>query len=148
VTASMCQLNQAASLAAQEVGVHGITDITGFGFLGHAGEMARASAVGMNIEAAAVPFFPEAKDYAARGLIPAGTYRNREFCQSWVDFEPELSAFYADIFFDPQTSGGLLISVPGNKAEVLLKALKEKGVKTVAIVGEVIAEPTGKILVR
>jgi len=148
VTASMRRLNEAASLAAREVGVHGITDITGFGLLGHAGEMARASGVSMQIEAAAVPFFPEAKEYAARGLIPGGTYRNRQFCQAWVDFDPELSSFYADIFFDPQTSGGLLISVLGSKVEVLLKALKEKGVETVAIVGEVTAEPAGKILVR
>lgn len=148
VTTSMCRLNKAASLAAQEVGVHSITDITGFGLLGHAGEMVRASGVSIHIEAAAVPFFAEAKEYAAMGLMPGGTYRNRQFCQPWVDFNPQVASFYADIFFDPQTSGGLLISVPGDKVKILLAKMKERGVETAAVIGEVTAEPKGKIVVR
>lgn len=110
--------------------------------------MARASGVGMRIEAAAVPFFAQAKDYAAMGLVPGGTYRNRQFCESWVNFDPALPSFYGDILFDPQTSGGLLISVSGARAEALVASLQDKGVETVAIVGEVTSEPAGSIMVR
>ncbi len=148
VTASMVTLNKAASLAMREVGVHACTDITGFGLLGHTGEMARASEVGIIIEAARVPFFPEAQEYAGMGLVPGGAHRNKEFCRQWVDVNPSITPVMIDILYDPQTSGGLLISVAAEKAEKLLDSLLEKGVRTAALIGEVIAEPRGEIFAR
>jgi selenide,water dikinase len=82
------------------------------------------------------------------GLIPAGAYRNREFFQPTVHFDPSVDRIVQDIFFDPQTSGGLLICVDKNEVDGLLEALKEKGVQDSAIIGEVISEPIEKIFVN
>jgi selenide,water dikinase len=82
------------------------------------------------------------------GLVPAGAYRNREFREKTVDFGASVERNVQDVLFDPQTSGGLLISVDATHAQDLLRALKEKGVQDAAMVGEVIAEPKEKILVE
>jgi selenide,water dikinase len=147
VTVSMTMLNKAASLAMQEVGVHGVTDITGFGLLGHAGEMARASEVGIVIESSRVPFFAEAQEYAGMGLVPGGARRNQDFCQQWTDLDSGISPVIVDILFDPQTSGGLLISLPERKAKELLKRLTDFGVKNAVVVGKVIGGEGGRIAV-
>ena len=148
VTASMSTLNKAAALAMQEVGVNGCTDITGFGLLGHVGELARASEVGIVIEAANVPFFPEAQEYGGMGLVPGGAHRNKDFCQEWVDIGQDISPVMIDIFNDPQTSGGLLISLAKDKADQMLEILHDAGVGSAAIIGGVVADSKGKIVVR
>jgi selenide,water dikinase len=147
VTASMTMLNKAAAEAMKEVGVNGCTDITGFGLLGHAGEMARASGVGMVIEAAKVPFFIEAQQYGGIGLVPGGAHRNKEFCREWVDIGKDVSPVMVDILYDPQTSGGLLISVESAKADKLLICLKGKGVESAVAVGDVTSDSKGRIVV-
>ena len=148
VIKSMATLNRKASELMQEIGVNACTDVTGFGLLGHASEMIEGTDVGMFIHSAAVPFFPETKELAQKGMIPGGLHRNREFRLNMVEIAQEVPDYLADILFDPQTSGGLLISVSEQKASVLLERMHKEGIKEAAIIGEVIAEPKGKIIVK
>ncbi len=148
VTQAMATLNKDAAEVMQDYPVHACTDITGFGFLGHLAEMVTGSNCGVRVKADSVPVYSEALEYAAMGLVPAGAYRNREFRLFMVDFAPTVSRIFQDVLFDPQTSGGLLICVAPEKAQDLLKALKEKGVEDAAMVGEVIAEPKERIAVE
>ncbi len=148
VTQAMATLNKAAAEVMEDYPVHACTDITGFGFLGHLAEMVSGSGHGVRIKADSVPVYPEALEYAAMGLVPAGAYRNRDFRLFMVDFAPTVNRILQDVLFDPQTSGGLLICVAPEKAEDLLKALKAKGIQDAAMVGEVISEPKDKILVE
>ena len=148
VTQTMATLNRNAAEVMQDYPVHACTDFTGFGFLGHLAEMVLGSGYGVRIQSGAVPVFSETLLYASMGLVPAGAYRNREFREKMVDFAPSVERNIQDVLFDPQTSGGLLISVDGTRAEDLLHALKAKGIHDAAIVGEVISEPRDKILVK
>jgi selenide,water dikinase len=145
ITESMTTLNHVACEVMVKVGVNACTDITGFGLLGHAMEMAIASDVGIAIKSQSVPIFPEAEEYATMGLVPGGTARNREFCSCRVEISGDISNEKMDILYDAQTSGGLLISVEGEKAQRLLEQLHAKGVQPAAIIGEVIEEPKGRI---
>ena len=148
VTLAMTSLNRDAALTMDDFPVHACTDITGFGFLGHLAEMVVDSGHGVRIEAAQVPMYPEALEWAAMGLIPAGAYNNRNFRGSFVDFSPEVPQRVQDLLFDPQTSGGLLIAVEAGEAERLVAALKTKGIECAAIVGEVVAGPVDRIVVE
>jgi len=148
VTRSMVALNRKAAELMQEAGVNACTDVTGFGLLGHAAEMVEGTGVGMIIQSASVPFFPEAREYAAEGLAPGGLSRNRDFRKDMVEIASGVPDYLMDILFDPQTSGGLLISVPGNKAAGLLKRMHQEGIKEADIIGEIVAEPKGRIIVR
>jgi len=120
-------LNKAASEAMLAVGVNACTDITGFGLLGHALEMAVASGVGFEITADALHVYPQTLEMAALGLIPAGSYRNREHYLPQVVNRERLAPELVDILADPQTSGGLLIAVATDKTEALLAKLAETG---------------------
>ncbi len=142
---SMVALNRTASEWMREFGAHACTDITGFGFIGHALEMAAASQVGMVVQSKAVPVLPEAMEYAKLGLIPGGAYSNRDFFSCRVDVHPGVLALLVDLFYDPQTSGGLLISLPSGEAEELVATLKKEKNVDSCIVGEVVKEPLGKI---
>jgi len=142
---SMTALNRKASEKMQALGAHACTDITGFGLIGHGLEMANASHVGLRIWANKVPVFLEAMEYARIGLIPAGAYSNRQFFSCRVDIHSSVSAVLGDLFYDPQTSGGLLISLPLREAEQLVGALREGGDHVAAIVGEVVKEPKGRM---
>jgi len=148
VKESMVTLNRKASELMLTVEVHACTDVTGFGFLGHACEMIEGSEVGMIIDSSEMPFFTEAREYAEMGLLPGGLHRNREFRRCMVEIGPEVPLFMQDILFDPQTSGGLLISVPGDQVVSLLSRMHGEGIKDAAIVGEVVAEPKGRIFVK
>ncbi len=147
IVKSMTTLNQKAAELMQEVGVNAGTDVTGFGLLGHASEMIDQSDVGMVIHSTAVPFFAEARKFAELGMIPGGLHRNRDFRADTVTVEKTVPDYLADILFDPQTSGGLLISVSSEKAVGLLARMHQEGVQEAAIIGEVVAEPKGKIVV-
>ncbi|HUT67232.1 MAG TPA: AIR synthase-related protein, partial [Dehalococcoidales bacterium] len=147
IVKSMTTLNRKASEIMLEVGVNACTDITGFGLLGHVSEMIEGTDVGMVIDSAAVPFFPEAKELAGMGMIPGGLHRNRDFRKGMVDIAKSVPQYLEDILFDPQTSGGLLIAVPERKAPELLERLHQEGVSEAAIIGEVAAEPRGRIRV-
>ena len=145
---SMTTLNKKASELMLTVDVHACTDITGFGLLGHACEMIEGTDVGMVIYADKVAYFPEAKEYAETGMVPGGTTRNREYRTGMVKIDKNVSKIMVDILFDPQTSGGLLMSVPAADAEPLLKKLRRAGIKSASIIGEVMAKPRGRIVVR
>ena len=144
----MITLNKKAAELMMEMEVHACTDITGFGLLGHACEMIEGEDVGMLIYSSAVPVLPGTEEFAAMGLIPGGTIRNRDFRLPMIERAAEISNERLLILFDAQTSGGLLISVPEQKASVLLKRLHQEGVNGAAIIGEVLEQPKGKIMIR
>lgn len=123
----MTTLNRAASLSMQQIGVSACTDITGFGLLGHALEMAEASGVTLELSAHHLPAYPGALEMAQMGLVPVGSYRNREFYQHKVENWAEISILTIDLIADPQTSGGLLIAVPAEKVDALAAALHNVG---------------------
>ena len=114
-TQSMLKLNREACEAMLAFDVHGCTDVTGFGLIGHAREMALASKVTIEIDPRAVQFLPGAVDYAREGAIPGGLKNNREFASSCV----EGSSDFEDLLYDPQTSGGLLIALADRDAALL-----------------------------
>lgn len=127
--ASMLRLNKVAAEVAQQVEVHGVTDITGFGLLGHAAELARNSDVGLRIDAGALPLLPGALRYAAAGMLSGGLERNRAFLQEagFVRVAATVDADRNELLFDPQTSGGLLIALPRAAATDLERRYAEAG---------------------
>ena len=148
VTRLMATLNKDAAEIMEDYPVHACTDITGFGFLGHLGEMLVDSGAGIRIQANRVPILPQTLNYAGMGLVPAGAYKNREFFERHVDIAIGMDILIQDILFDPQTSGGLLICVEDHRANDLLQALKQKGIHDAAIVGQVVPEPKERIVVE
>lgn len=145
LTQTMATLNRAASEVMMDIGVNACTDITGFGLIGHALEMARASKVTIKIFKDKVPLLPKVYDFASIGIVPAGGKRNVKYCSKSVD-TGDTDAILLDILSDPQTSGGLLISVPPDKADELVSKLKSHGVQTAVVIGEVIEKSHGKIV--
>ena len=146
-TASMCQLNKYAAEAMAAVNVHGCTDITGFGLIGHAREIARESGKALAIQLSKLPLLPEALAYAGMGLVPGGAHSNRSFYEANVVYEAEPSPELRDLLFDPQTSGGLLITVAESDLDRLLAELNSRGI-TGHVIGEVLDGPAGLIFVR
>ena len=147
-TECMATLNRKASELMLKTGVNACTDITGFGLLGHACEMIDGTDTGMVLESTAIPYIPQAKDYAIKGLLPGGLHRNRQYRGHMVEFADDIPEYISDILFDPQTSGGLLIALAANKAEGLLAEMHAEGIPDAAIIGEITGEPAGKIVVR
>jgi selenide,water dikinase len=147
-TKSMTTLNSKASELMQEVGVHACTDVTGFGLLGHACQVAENSQVAIKLSYSLVPYFPEVIEFAQQGLCPAGLYRNREFYSDRVKFAAELPEYMRLVLFDAQTSGGLLISLAPEKAQLLLEKLHEAALKDATIIGEIVSEPKRMIIVE
>lgn len=134
----MCTLNKYAKEAIDRAGgVNSLTDITGFGLLGHALEMATASSVTIKINYRDIPIVSHALEYARMGLVPAGAYTNRNYIGDQAYINEEVPVEIEDILFDPQTSGGLLISIPKDKAKLLLEELKSTPTKF-AVIGEVL----------
>jgi len=148
ITELMATLNRGAAEAMMEVGAHSATDVTGFGLIGHALEMAKASRVGMRLYAKDVPLIHEAFTFASMGMVPEGSHRNRKFCSSHVDISSGVEPILIDLLSDAQTSGGLLIAVPGEKADIMIQKLLEKNTPAAKIVGEVISAPAGVIQIR
>ncbi len=144
---SMCALNRETSEVAMQFPIHAATDITGFGLLGHAREMAVASSVSLVLDHSAVEFLPEAKDYSRQGYIPGGLKRNNEFLAGCVEFADGIPEEVRNLLFDPQTSGGLLLAMEAREASDLLKALAECGVPAREI-GEVLAKTKPLIEIR
>jgi selenide,water dikinase len=120
---SRLKLNRAASTAARTVVPDACTDVTGFGLLGHAFEVADKSRVALRIHASSVPLLPGARHYAAHGQQPGGLTRNRAYyTDQGVAIDPAISEDLAALLYDPQTSGGLLIAVPAAGTAALLAA--------------------------
>ena len=133
---SMSTLNRVAAEFAHNFTVHACTDVTGFSLMGHSVEMASASDVTIHIKAYDIPLFDDVIEAAQMGLVPAASYGNRKAIID-VQVDEALDPVWTDILFDPQTSGGLLFSVPANEGEQLVEALHEAGIDCAAIVGAV-----------
>ncbi len=142
----MTTLNADAAEAMQEVGVDACTDITGFGLLGHALEMAHASRVAFELCASRIPLIGGARDLASMGMIPAGSFANRRFCESAVTVAEGVDPLLVDLFADAQTSGGLLIAVAAERAPFLHEALERRRVPHHEI-GRVSAQGAARIAV-
>lgn len=133
----MASLNQKGKRVVEKYNVSACTDITGFGLLGHCVEMASASEVTFEINVRDVAYFADAIDYAKMGLIPAGAYKNRGYSIGKVDVG-SVEEHYLDLLYDPQTSGGLLISVAPDDLSAMLKDFQNAGMDTeVSIIGKV-----------
>ena len=132
----MATLNKAARDVMVTYPVHSCTDVTGFSLLGHGFEMAQGSGCTLHISVDAVPYHPEALEFASMGLVPAGAYRNRKFAGAGVKLCRDVSLAMQDILYDPQTSGGLLFALPETEAMDCLRQLRDK-VPQAAIVGYV-----------
>jgi selenide,water dikinase len=139
-------LNRAACEAMLAVGVHACTDITGFSLLGHALELAEASGVLVEIDADALPVYPQVREMAAMGLIPAGSYNNRDYYLPRVLGGGSLPPELLDLLADPQTSGGLLMAVASERLEALLFGLSERGANG-WVIGRVVEGPAGRLRV-
>ena len=124
---SMSCLNKLAMEVLREVEVHSCTDVTGFGLTGHALETARASGKSLVIQTDKLEVLPDALFYASMGLVPEGTYRNKAFNKKDVRLEEQVDEAMEDLVFDPQTSGGLLVSLKREDAENVLVRLAEAG---------------------
>jgi selenide, water dikinase len=124
-----------------EAGAHAATDVTGFALLGHAWEMARASGVTLEIDAASVPLIPGALELAAAGLLTSGDKSNRAYVGEDVALSGEVPKELASLLFDPQTAGGLLISVAQERAAPLLSALRARYADA-ALIGRVVERGT------
>jgi selenide,water dikinase len=147
VTELMAGLNRTAAEVMAAFDVHACTDVTGFGLLGHLAEMVSGSGQGVRVFSRNVPVLPEALEYASMGLIPAGAYKNREFREAMIEFEAGVDRSLRDVLFDPQTSGGLLISVRGAQVDGLVESLRSAGVGASAGIGDVLPGPQEKIWV-
>ena len=148
VTRLMARLNRKPAEIMSRYEVHACTDITGFGLLGHLAEMVTGSGQSIRLLGDAIPMIPEAREYGQMGFVPAGAYRNREFREGMVEFGRSVDRLTQDILFDPQTSGGLLISVSRDVSESLVRELKSDGVPEAVIIGEVMSTPEEKIFVQ
>lgn len=124
---SMSCLNKLAMEVLREVEVHSCTDVTGFGLAGHALETARASGVSLVIETGRLEVLPDALFYASMGLVPEGTYRNKAYNKKDVWLDEKVEEALEDLVFDPQTSGGLLVSLGREDAEAVLVKLEKAG---------------------
>jgi len=130
-------LNRQAAETLARFSVHAATDITGFGFAGHALEMAQGSGVRLAIDAEAVPVMAEALDMYRQGVSTGVNGENRSLTADYTRYDVELEVWQREIFVDPQTSGGLLAAVPEAEAATALEALQEEGVAPATIVGRV-----------
>jgi selenide,water dikinase len=150
VTEIMATLNRGAMEAMVAAGAHAATDITGFGLLGHLWELARASGVGLDLSAAAVPVLPETYGMLAAGALPGGSKANRQYLESEgaVAFDPEVDEASRAIMTDANTSGGLVISIPNEQCAGLLALLEAKGTPARAVIGRVSADRPGLIRVH
>ena len=144
---SMAVLNKTAAEAALRCSPHAMTDVTGFGLVGHLLEMLLASDVGAELDVHAVPLLPGTREYASMGLVPAGSRRNRDFYACRFGDAGKVTAVDLDILSDAQTSGGLLIALAPEDAKALVKELGDSG-RTTAIIGRIIADPKGKVLFK
>jgi selenide, water dikinase len=143
----MRTLNKTAAEVVAEFDVHALTDVTGFGLLGHLRNVTSASSVHARIWADAVPIIPAAREYVLKGIAPGGTHANWRFLNDWVTYEDGISKEEQLLLCDAQTSGGLLACISDGEAHDLVRALHDAGVEKAALVGQIVGDPPGKITV-
>lgn len=143
---AMATLNKYAKDVMMEVGANACTDVTGFGLIGHASEMAKGSGLTIELYSREVPIIEAAIDFAKMGIIPSGAYSNMAFVRDDVRFAQDVPQYMQDLLADPITSGGLLISLPEEKAHELVEKLKGVTICN-QIVGRVTAKQDKAIIV-
>ena len=136
---SMVRLNDTASAVMLSFPVHACSDVTGFGLLGHAFEMASGSGVTIVLKSRALPLLPGVRTLAKRGYLTGGCRRNRDYLANKTSIDPKIPANLVEVAFDPQTSGGLLIALPADRADALVDELRAKGVDAATRVGHATA---------
>lgn len=144
----MTMLNRAAAAAIISVGAHALTDVTGFGLLGHLRNITAASKVSAHVVLDQVPVLSAAWEYAREELVPGGSHANRRFLADWVTFADDLTKEEQLILCDAQTSGGLLAAIPASHESALLDALRSQGVPTVSMIGRLESSSPGRIFVE
>lgn len=148
IVRSMKELNRKPAEIMKDYPVSACTDVTGFGLIGHAAEMVEGTGAGMTIMASQVPFFQEALVYAGMGLIPGGAHRNKEFRALMTEVGHGIDDTMISLLHDPQTSGGLLISLPAGDAQALVAALHEQGIPEAAVIGEITDDRPGRVVIK
>jgi selenide,water dikinase len=146
--ASMVTLNAAAARAAVNCGVKAATDVTGFGLAGHACELAQESEVTIELLLDQVPLLPGAAELVQRGFFTRASASNREFAGQYLRIEGQPNATQLEFLFDPQTSGGLLMSVPAAHADELVGHLRESETQAASVLGKVIAREDAALIVK
>ncbi|HVJ80519.1 MAG TPA: selenide, water dikinase SelD, partial [Planctomycetia bacterium] len=141
----MTTLNKSAAEAITEVGAHALTDVTGFGLLGHLRNMTAASKVAARVYFEQVPVLAAAREYVMAGIAPGGTHANWRFLADWVEYAPDLSKEEQLLLCDAQTSGGLLAAVAPENADKLIAKLHAAGLKESAAIGVIEEGPAGRI---
>jgi selenide, water dikinase len=143
----LVMLNKTAAEVLSEFEIHAVTDITGFGLAGHGFEMAKASGVCFNIRMRDLPVMDEALAVYEKGMTTGTNASNRKLVKGHLQFETRFPFWHEEIVFDPQTSGGLLVSVPDSQGEEIIQALNAKGVSAAKIIGSV-HEPEAGICLK
>jgi selenide,water dikinase len=146
--ASMIQLNDIGRDVMIEFGAHAATDVTGFGLAGHAYEMAEGSGTTLVIDLSRLPFLPGADRLAHKPFVTRASATNAEYVRPGLKIEGEVDPVRLEFFYDAQTSGGLLISVPADKAEALAAAARDRGAATACVIGEVRERGEAGLIVR
>jgi selenide,water dikinase len=142
----MTTLNRAAGEEIVRCGAHALTDVTGFGLLGHLRNVVAASKVGARVYRDRVPVLAAAVEYVRAGISPGGTHANHRFLADWVSYDADVAIEDQLILCDAQTSGGLLAAVAADKADALVAALRARQLPHAAIIGQIDAAP-GRIVV-
>lgn len=148
ISLSMVELNKTSSELMVEMGVSAATDVTGFGLLGHLTEMAIQSGVAVEVYAESVPLFDNVLECLGRGMISGAIERNREYASQYVKISPDVGEAMEYALYDPQTSGGLLIALPEDKASLFINRLKRKKVRRASVIGRVISKSKAGISVK
>jgi selenide, water dikinase len=143
----MTALNKTAAEVVAKFDVRALTDVTGFGLLGHLRNITSASRIHALIWSDAVPIIPAAREYARQGIAPGGTHANWRFLREWITYEDGISKEEQLLLCDAQTSGGLLACVSRDESQGLVRALQKAGVETAALVGQIEEGPPGRISV-
>jgi selenide,water dikinase len=143
----MAMLNRKAAEIMVPFGVNACTDITGVGLIGHACKMAENSEVSIELFVDKIPLIDKALEFCRMGIIPRGAYSNRNYYDAKVE-KNDVKEELMDLYYDPQTSGGLFISIPEQKAEEMLNCIKQAGYKEAAIVGRVLKNGENRIILR
>jgi selenide,water dikinase len=146
--AVMSTLNRDAARVIARAGAGALTDVTGFGLLGHLRNLAAASGVSALVWHDLVPILPAALAYVQAGLAPGGTHANRRFLSGWVDYDPEITEMEQLLLCDAQTSGGLLAAVPGDRAPAVVRELNSLGATATALIGSIEPGEPGRIRVQ
>jgi selenide, water dikinase len=146
--AVMSQLNRDASGVFARAGAHALTDVTGFGLLGHLRNLVAASGVTASIANDRVPMLAAAQEYVRQGIAPGGTHANRRFLSSSVSYDSDIAEYEQLLLCDAQTSGGLLGAVPVDRAESVVGELRSLGATSAAVIGSIVAGEPGRIHVR